>query len=68
MTATVDGRVVCDWIENDPNAASGGRICYNARKAGVEVEGWLKLGKHDFCPDHAATPNSRASGKSWRQA
>ena len=73
MTADVTGRVLCDWIENDPNARSGGRICYNARKAGVEVDGWVKYGKRgklDFCPDHAEEAmwgKSEKSGKSWRQ-
>lgn len=69
MTADSTERVLCDWIERDETASSGGRICYHWRMAvGVEEHGWVKRGKLDLCPDHADTSVEAKSGKSWRQS
>jgi len=68
MTADITGRVLCDFIENDPTTRSGGRICYESRRAGTEVEGWTKVGKFHLCPYHSQSEVAPKSGKSWRQS
>jgi hypothetical protein len=66
MTADWSGRVLCDWIEGLEAAPSGGRICYQWQRNAIE--GWVKRGKLDLCPDHADTSVEVKSGKGWRQS
>ena len=68
MTVDSTGRILCDWIEGDPTAPSGGRICYNWYPVSADGLGWqVRGGKLDLCPDHAGAEIDQKTGKSWRQ-